>query len=501
MFIAECNNAFVKMYGAKIQEEIIGKSHLDFHGGRNNPTNREALRKFIKSGYTIEGEITEEMTSMGNLSYFSNNSIGIIENNKLVRMWGTQIDITEKKRADMVQSVLYEISNAALSSVELAELIEIIRNQLGKLLDSTNFYIAFYDEASDMLSTEFDQDEKDQIERWPAEKSMTGYIIRHKKSLLAKVHDVLKLQESGEIEMIGTPSKVWLGVPLMLNNAAIGALVVQSYDNPDAFTENDQLMLEFISDQISITIERKRAEKKIKEALLQSQESDRLKSAFLANMSHEIRTPLNSIIGFSDLMLDPYFDTDQHIEFANIIKENGNNLLSIISDIMDLSKIEAGQLEVKKQLFSINQLIIEIHKEYSFKAIGKGLELLLDMPNLGEKCFIETDSTKLRQILVNLVSNAIKFTEEGRIEIGIKIVGNFLLFSVKDTGIGIPKEYHEKIFERFRQVETAHTRKYGGNGLGLPISKSLVELLGGNIWMESEPGKGTTFCFTIPMIG
>jgi signal transduction histidine kinase len=260
-------------------------------------------------------------------------------------------------------------------------------------------------------------------------------------------------------------------------------------------------MLEFISDQISITIERKRAEKKIKEALLQSQESDRLKSAFLANMSHEIRTPLNSIIGFSDLMLDPYFDTDQHIEFANIIKENGNNLLSIISDIMDLSKIEAGQLEVKKQLFSINQLIIEIHKEYSFKAIGKGLELLLDMPNLGEKCFIETDSTKLRQILVNLVSNAIKFTEEGRIEIGIKIVGNFLLFSVKDTGIGIPKEYHEKIFERFRQVETAHTRKYGGNGLGLPISKSLVELLGGNIWMESEPGKGTTFCFTIPMIG
>jgi PAS domain S-box-containing protein len=418
----------------------------------------------------------------------------------LVSMIGTIQDITKRKRADMVQQVLYEISNAALSSIELNELIEIIRNQLGKLLDSTNLYIAFYDEASDMLSTEFDEDEKDQIDRWPAEKSITGYVIRHKKSLLARVADVMKLQETSEIEIIGTPSKVWLGVPMILNGNAIGAIVVQSYDNPDAYSEKDKLMLEFISDQISITIERKRAEKKIKEALIQAQESDRLKSAFLANMSHEIRTPLNSIIGFSDLMLDPYFEASQHIEFANIIKENGNNLLAIISDIMDLSKIEAGQVEVKKQLFSMNHLINEIQKEYSFRAIEKGIEFKIDNENKDENILIETDETKLRQILVNLISNAIKFTEKGSIEIGIISIDDYLQFLVKDTGIGIPKAYHKTIFERFRQVETAHTRKYGGNGLGLPISKSLVELLGGKIWMESEPGEGTSFYFKIPKI-
>ena len=498
MLVAECNNAFVNMYGASDQIDLIGKSHLDFHGGRNNPVNRESLRKFIINGYTIEGEITEEMNASGHLLYFSNNSIGIIENNHLVRMWGTQVDITEKTRADMVQQVLYAISNAALSSIDMNELIALIHVQLGKLLVSTNFYIAFYDEHSGMLSTEFDQDEKDQIESWPAEKSITGYVIRHKKSILAKVSDVIKLQEAGEIEMVGTPSLIWLGVPMILNDKAIGAIVVQSYDNPEAFSEKDQLMLEFISDQISITIERKQAENAIREALIKAKESDRLKSAFLANMSHEIRTPLNSIIGFSDLLLDPYFDVDQHTEFAKIIKDNGNNLLVIISDIMDLSKIEAGQLEVKKQLFSVNLLMTEIQKEFSFKANGKGIEFLLNQSNLEEELLIETDKTKLRQVLVNLVTNAIKFTEKGLIEIGVKTIGNFLQFWLIDTGIGIPKDYHDTIFERFRQVETAHTRKYGGNGLGLPISRALVELLGGTIWMESEQGKGSTFFFTIP---
>jgi len=500
MFIAECNNALVQMYGAEKQEDIIGKSHLDFHGGRNNEVNRASLRKFIQNGYTIESEITEEMNAQGKHLFFNNNFIGIIENNQLVRMWGTQINITEKMRADLVQQVLYAISNAALTSIELTELIEIIRNQLGKLLDSTNFYIAFYDEASGMLSTKFDQDEKDQIDCWPAEKSVTGYVIKHKKSLLAYVSDVVKLQEAGEIDMVGTPSKVWLGVPMILNNKAIGAIVVQSYDNPDAYSEKDKLMLEFISDQISNTIERKRAEKEINEALIKAQESDSLKSAFLANMSHEIRTPLNSIIGFSDLLLDPFFGSDQHVEFAGIIKDNGNNLLAIISDIMDLSKIEAGQVQVKKAVLSVNQLITYIQKEFSFKAIEKGIEFRLDPSNPRDEIFIESDENRLRQVLVNLVGNAIKFTEKGFVEIGISTKGDFVQFQINDTGIGIPKEFHDTIFERFRQVETAHTRKYGGNGLGLAISKSLVELLGGSIWMESKLGKGSTFYFKIPVL-
>ncbi len=230
-----------------------------------------------------------------------------------------------------------------------------------------------------------------------------------------------------------------------------------------------------------------------------AEENDRLKSAFLANMSHEIRTPLNSIIGFSELMSNPDFDTDQQLEFARMINISGNNLLSIITDIMDLSKIEAGQVQVKNEYFSVSQLLIDIQKEYSYKAIQKGIELRVEPSLLQMGVFLESDESKLRQILINFVGNSIKFTESGFIEIGINKTDNFCQFYVKDTGIGVPREFRDTIFERFRQIESAHTRKYGGNGLGLAISKSLVDLLGGKIWMESVHGKGSIFYFSVPV--
>jgi signal transduction histidine kinase len=242
---------------------------------------------------------------------------------------------------------------------------------------------------------------------------------------------------------------------------------------------------------------RKQSEIELIEAKEHAVESDRLKSFFLANMSHEIRTPLNSIIGFSDLLVDPFFGNDMHGKFARIIRENGNNLLTIISDIMDFSKIEAGQVQVNKTVLSINQIITDIHREFSLKANEKGIEFRLDLPNPEEEILIRSDQDRLRQILVNLVGNAIKFTAKGFIGMVVKRTEDIVQFQVYDTGIGISKEFHEQIFERFRQVEASDTRKYGGNGLGLAISKSLVELLGGSMWMESERGKGSTFYFTI----
>ena len=499
MFIAECNDAFLKIYGTKDRSEMIGKGHLYFHGGRYHPVNREVLVTFIKNGYRIENALTEEVNHQGQMTYISHNSLGIIENNQLVRMWGTQIDITKKIRADRVQQVLYTISNATLSTSNLTELIEIISNELARLLDLTNFFIAFYDESTNMLSTLYEKGDKDNINHWPAEKSLTGYIIKHQKSLLAHGADIQKLCETGEIEIVGIASKIWMGVPLSVNKKVIGAIVVQSYDNPEAFNEKDKLMLEFVSHQICISIERKRVEQELNTALTKAQESDRLKSAFLANMSHEIRTPLNSIIGFSEFMADPDFDTGQQTEFARIIINSGNSLLTIISDIMDFSKIEAGQVIVNKLQFVVQKLISKLQKEYSLAAQDKGIELRIDPQNPKEEIWIRSDENRLRQVLVNLVGNAIKFTKEGYVEIGLKATGDCIQFHVSDTGIGIPEEFHDEIFERFRQVESSNSRKYGGNGLGLAISKSLVEIMGGEIWIESVQEKGSTFYFTIPI--
>lgn len=259
------------------------------------------------------------------------------------------------------------------------------------------------------------------------------------------------------------------------------------------FKVNRKVLLQAIIRDIS---DRKRFENELIRAKEHAEESDRLKSTFLANMSHEIRTPLNSIIGFSELMTDEDYSQEQQIQFTRMINESGYNLLAIINDIMDISKIEVGQIQLQKKLFSVNKLISSIQEEYSFKA--KGLDLRLSPANPDTEIFIESDEGRLRQVLVNLVSNSIKFTMNGFVEIGFRISEEFIEFYVKDTGIGINPESHNKIFERFQQVESAYTRKYGGTGLGLPISKSLVELLGGKIWMESEEGKGSTFYFSVP---
>jgi signal transduction histidine kinase len=188
----------------------------------------------------------------------------------------------------------------------------------------------------------------------------------------------------------------------------------------------------------------------------------------------------------------------QKTEFINLIRNSGNNLLSIINDIIDISRIETGQVALDKKLFSVEGLLEEIIEENSLKAVEKGIDLRINFDDQGTSITMESDQNRLKQILTNFVNNSIKFTEHGYVEIGFTETNYSVLIHVKDTGIGIPVEYLEQIFERFRQVESSLTRKYGGNGLGLTISKQLADLLGYKLWLESEPGKGSTFYLAAP---
>ena len=229
-----------------------------------------------------------------------------------------------------------------------------------------------------------------------------------------------------------------------------------------------------------------------------AEESDRLKSAFLANMSHEIRTPMNGILGFADLLKTPDLSGEKQQEYIQIIEKSGIRMLNIIKDIIDISKIESGQIDVHISPTNINENYSFLLNLFKPEAEKKGLKLRLKSVLPENEAIIKTDKEKVFAVLSNLIKNAIKFSFKGSIEFGLKKKDNYLEFYVKDMGVGIPQEHLKIIFERFRQGSESLSRNYEGAGLGLAISKAYVEILGGNIRAESEVGKGSTFYFTIP---
>ncbi|WP_372639711.1 PAS domain S-box protein, partial [Ancylomarina sp.] len=243
---------------------------------------------------------------------------------------------------------------------------------------------------------------------------------------------------------------------------------------------------------------RKMMELELRKSKLEAEESDLLKTAFIANLSHEIRTPLNGIIGFTNLMISEDTPAEIKSEYGNVILESGNQLMMIIDDLVKIAQIEAGQLSIKQTEFVVKDLFNEILQFYKPEIADKGLEIKISSTSC-VNCQIKSDHKRIRQVIDNLIKNAIKFTKKGEITLSAQCHKTHVLFSIKDTGIGISKTHQKVIFDRFRQIENHNTRLYGGNGLGLAISKEIVELLGGELWVESEVGKGSTFNFTIPI--
>ncbi len=260
--------------------------------------------------------------------------------------------------------------------------------------------------------------------------------------------------------------------------------------------ENKPAWLVLIND---IT-EHKELEDKLTRAKEKAQESDRLKSTFLSNMSHEIRTPMTAILGFLDF-IEAEEDPERRKEYTDIIRTSGSHLLNLINDIIDISKIEAGQLRIKMADCHIDKLFLELYEFFStnIKIIAEKVSLEMDIPVNQKELIVRTDKSRLNQVLINLIGNALKFTDTGYIRFGYRRNAKALEFFVEDTGIGIPRDRLDMVFERFKQVEATKTSINSGTGLGLAISKSIVELLGGEIWLKSIFGAGSTFYFTIPL--
>ncbi len=257
--------------------------------------------------------------------------------------------------------------------------------------------------------------------------------------------------------------------------------------------------LEFVISEIEETNAKlNRSNASLVEAKEKAEESDRLKSAFLANVSHEIRTPLNSIVGFSSLLAEPDLDEATKALYSGLIESNSETLLVLIDEIIDLSKIEAHQLTINMQRFSVDVLLQELFEIFKNQHLDSPVELRVQKVSDEKELFVFSDRVRVKQVLTNLLTNAYKFTEKDFIEMGYmeNELGQIQIY-VKDSGIGIEQKNLQVVFDRFRKLNDDNKKLYGGTGLGLAISKKLVELLGGQIWVNSEFGKGSVFYFTL----
>jgi signal transduction histidine kinase len=265
------------------------------------------------------------------------------------------------------------------------------------------------------------------------------------------------------------------------------------------FSEREIALLRTFADQAVIALENVRLFREIQDKSRQLETANKHKSEFLANMSHELRTPLNAIIGFSEVLLERLFGelNDKQDDYLKDIHSSGKHLLSLINDILDLSKVEAGHMELDLATFDVPAAISNAMTLIRERAQRHDITLALDAgPELGE---IVADERKFKQILLNLLTNAVKFTPDGgRIDVRARREDKDVVVEVQDTGIGIAPEDQAAVFEEFRQVGRHYTNKQEGTGLGLALTRKFVELHGGRIWLESEPGKGSTFAFTIP---
>jgi signal transduction histidine kinase/DNA-binding response OmpR family regulator len=438
-----------------------------------------------------EGAFSESDVRL--LSIIANSMSVVLENARLFDETQRLFSEVQQRAAEL--GTVNAVGSALASELDLNALINLVGEQVRSIFKADIVYVALLDETTGMINFPYTFGE----ELTPIKygEGLTSKIIESNTPLLINQELNRQMIEIGA-KVIGNQSLSYLGVPIILGGKAVGVVSVQSTTEEGLFTENDQHLLSTIAANVGIALQNARLFDETREARASAEQANRAKSAFLANMSHELRTPLNAIIGFTRIVRRKAEGVlpEKQTENLDKVLTSADHLLNLINTVLDIAKIEAGRMDVLAANFRISALI-----DLCYNTTQPLLKPTVTMEKEVDENLniVHSDQDKIRQIVLNLLSNAAKFTHEGKILLAAKQDGETLHISVRDTGIGISAEALPRLFKEFQQADNTTTRQYGGTGLGLSISRNLARLLGGDITVESKPGKGSTFTLIIPI--
>lgn len=426
------------------------------------------------------------------------------EKGKIAFNVSSGLDITLQKRESLIQKVISQILAESNQEGNLEDFLKFIHTSVKELMPAENFYIAFHDKEKNMISFPYFIDKYD-IDNPPMEfgKGLTEYVLKTGQSALIDKKTDDELVAKGEVELVGTQSAIWLGIPLNTQHSTIGVLVVQDYENPNTYGEREKEILEVISYPISRAMERKRVEQEKAELINKLKDLNASKDKLFSLISHDLRSPFNSLLGFSEILTTEYDTlTNEEIkEYLNVIFEASKNLYSMTNNLLQYSRFQIGRIEFNPVNLNIKKIISNALKLLKGSIIKKQLNIIQSI-EVEEEVFADADM--LNSIIQNLISNAIKFTNKGGdIKIFAKLIPFFdrpgeIEITIEDTGIGISKAGLDKIFSS-QMFSTPGTEREYGTGLGLLLVKEFVERNNGRIKISSKVHHGTTFTFNLPV--
>ncbi|MGE5683010.1 MAG: PAS domain S-box protein [Bacillota bacterium] len=526
--ISYINPEFTRLYGYT-PDEIIGKATPEIL--KTSLISEEIYLNYwteLKSKRNITNELMVK-TKLGKVICIECSASAIIdENDQVLGYLCVQRSIEQRKEAENIKNALYKISEAANVTLDLSTLYERIHEIIKELMPVKNFYIALFDPETELISFPYFIDEYDPPQApKKAGKGLTEYVLRTGKGILVNEDMSFELSRQGEIEVIGTPSKVWLGVPLKIFERVTGVMVLQDYENSDVYAEREKEILTFVSEQIASAIYKKSVEQELLEfttelqnhkQLLEKrteeltslnsqlersekelQELNSAKDKYFSIIAHDLKSPFNGLLGFSNMLLQDFdqFKKDDVRVYLKYMNSSIKHIFTLVENLLDWSRIQTGRLEFNPESLNLKEYVTGVVKLLESNLLGKSISSCVE---INENVLVSADKKMLTSVLQNLISNAVKFTKPGgMIRIASGIEGSNVKISVSDTGVGIDQVRLNDLFKIDKHTSTDGTEKEKGTGLGLILCKEFVEKCGGKISVASEIGKGTVFSFTLPL--